>query len=143
MDDESGEEMQLDSEGGIVEVYSDITTNQIWTSNNIYYIGNSIQVQALLVIEPGTTLWLDNECGLFVNNGGTLISAGTPDNPIIYTSVYEEPDWADFYCAIYVEKTASPATKITYNQVEFAEAAITTDNIKLNTPIQIIMSVTI
>lgn len=40
--------------GGTIEITSDITTNQIWTADNTYHIANDINVQALLVIEPGT-----------------------------------------------------------------------------------------
>jgi len=73
---------------------------------------------------------------MFINNGGTLVSAGTPDNPIIYTSDSSEPYSGDYFCAIYIEETASPATRVTYSYIEYAQVAILTDNIRLDTPIQ-------
>jgi hypothetical protein len=130
------EEMQLDdAESTVVEVYSDITTNQIWTANNTYHINDNINVQALLVIEPGTVISFSYDGSLIVNNGGTLISSGTPDNPIIYTSdAYS--GWQDYYCAIEVQETASPATRITYSSIDCAFIGIMTKNIRLDTPIQ-------
>jgi len=131
---EGGESlMELDLP--IVEINSDITTNQIWTPDNIYHITASVNVQALLVIEPGTLMSFGYYGGLIVNNGGTLISSGTPDAPIIYTSDVRH-GWGDYFCAILVEPTASPATRITYNYIECAYVAIWTRDIRLDTPIE-------
>lgn len=110
-----GLELLMDGDPNIIEIYSDITTNQIWTADNIYYVTAYVNVQALLVIEPGTVIYFAWDYGsLFVNNGGTLISVGEPDNPITYTSDIEY-GWGDYYCAIFVEETASPSTRIVYN----------------------------
>jgi len=86
--------------GEIIDINSDITTNQLWTANNIYYVTDYVNVKALLVIEPGTMVIFGYECGLFVNNGGTLISKGTPDKPIIYTCdflYFEYPEYIGYY----------------------------------------------
>ncbi len=88
----------------IIDVGSDITTNQIWTADNIYHIVADISVQALLVIEPGTIVTFAPDVGMFVNNGGVLISAGTPDEPIVYTSDAAYPDYGDYYCAIFIRR---------------------------------------
>jgi len=112
-----GGEMMLDS---VVEISSNITSNTIWTANNTYYIIADINVRALLVIEPGTIIRFASGATMHVNNGGTLISAGTPDNPIVYTSDSAEPGYSDYYCAILIEETASAATKISYNYIEYA-----------------------
>ncbi len=134
---EEGIEVELLAEdSNAILIDTDITTNQIWTANNIYIIPYTVNVQALLVIEPGTEIRCDYD-GLRVNNGGTLISCGTPDKPIVYTSVYLDPPYfMYYYCAIYVEQTASPATRIAYNYVENACMGIVTDNIRLDTPIE-------
>jgi len=150
---DGGGPMLLDGEPNIIEINSDITTNQIWTANNIYWVTAPINVQALLVIEPNTMVIFGYDCGLFVNNGGTLISKGTPDEPIIYTCdflYFEYPEYISYYwyyflyyyedwyyfCPIYIEKTASPATTIMYNFIEGANYGILTDNISLDTPIE-------
>ncbi len=140
--------------GEIIEINSDITTNQLWTANNIYYVTDCVNIQALLVIEPGTMVIFDYDsydCGLFVNNGGTLISKGTPDKPIIYTCdfMYYYPEDIGYYwcwirdgCGpyyfspIYIEETASPATTVTYNFIEGAFVGIATKNISLDHPIE-------
>jgi hypothetical protein len=125
--------IKLDS---IIEVSSDITTNQIWTAGNIYHIATDISVQALLVIEPGTTVMFSSGTSMYVANGGALISTGTPDNPIIYTSDSADPWYGDYYCAIYVDETASSSTKITYSYIEYAEVGICVMNNHLDTPIE-------
>ena len=134
-------------EPNIIEINSDITTNQIWTANNIYHINSLINVTALLVIEPGTVIYFAYQAGLTINNGGTLISKGTPDKPIIYTCDFMYPDygyyfeyleyyqWQYFYPA-YIESTASPATTITYSFVEGAVEGIVINNITLDHPIE-------
>ncbi|MGD0784232.1 MAG: right-handed parallel beta-helix repeat-containing protein [Sedimentisphaerales bacterium] len=134
-------------EPNIIEINSDITTNQIWTANNIYHINSLINVTALLVIEPGTVIYFAYQAGLTINNGGTLISRGTPDKPIIYTCDFMYPDygyyfeyleyyqWQYFYPA-YIDTTASPATTITYSFVEGAMEGIVINNIILDHPIE-------
>lgn len=85
------------SDPNVIEISSDITTNQIWTSDKIYRItGRPVQVQALLIIEPGTMIIFDAMRSLVVNNGGTLISRGMPDKPIIYTCDYIYFDYPDY-----------------------------------------------
>ena len=59
---------------GVINISSDITTNQVWTANNIYHITANVNVRALLVIEPGTIVAFAADKVMFVNNGGTLIS---------------------------------------------------------------------
>jgi hypothetical protein len=131
----------VDSGQSIVEIYDDITINQIWTANNIYHINVPINVQALLVIEPGTQIIFGNDggyydCAIYVNSGGTLISVGTPDNPIIYTSDSASPDFSDYYYSIYIEETASSSTKVTYSYFKYAYAGILIDNNRLDSPIE-------
>jgi len=139
--------MLLDSnEPNIIWVDSDITTNQIWTANNVYYVTALVNVQALLVIEPGTTIVFSYYGALLVNNGGTLISKGTPDALIIYTTDQLYPEWGYYWeyidygscyiCPIYIEQTASPSTTITYNFIEAAQVGILTDNVGLDHPIE-------
>jgi hypothetical protein len=123
-------------DGGVVIVDSDITSNTIWTADNTYHVVANINVQALLVVEPGTVVAFAYDTGMFINNGGTLISCGTPDNPVIYTSDSEYPDYADYYCPIYIEETASSLTKVAYSCIEWAYAGIVILNKKLDTNIE-------
>jgi hypothetical protein len=125
--------IKLDS---VIEVSADITTNQIWTAGNIYHITADISVQALLVIEPGTTVEFAYDTAMFVADGGVLISCGTPDNPIIYTSDSATPDFGDYYCPIYIEETASRSTKVTYSYIEYAYVGIFVINNRLDSPIE-------
>jgi hypothetical protein len=129
-------EFMMDDGPNFIYVDSNITTNQLWTEDNIYVVTDWIDVQALLVIEPNTIVLFEFEGGLLVNNGGTLISAGTPDEPIYYSSIYSEPYIGDYYCAIYIGETASPATTITYSYFEYAAIGILIGNIRLDRPIE-------
>ena len=142
----------LDSEPNIIEINSDITTNQVWDANDVYYItAETVNVQALLVIEPGTTVIFGYQCGMFVNNGGTLISKGTPNEPIIYAPDYmyfSSPDYIGYYwqalasdgsyyySPLHIQETASPATTIRYCMIEGAVAGIVSENIRLVQPIE-------
>lgn len=123
-------------DGDVVVVDSDITSNTIWTANNIYHIVVDINVQALLVIEPGTVVAFAYDKGMFINNGGTLISCGTPDNPVIYTSDSEYLYYDYYFCAIYIEETASDSTKITYSHIECAQFGIVILNKRLDANIE-------
>ncbi|MHB0946140.1 MAG: right-handed parallel beta-helix repeat-containing protein [Sedimentisphaerales bacterium] len=154
--EDGGGQSLMDSEPSIIEINSDITTNQIWTANNVYYVTTPINVQALLVIEPGTIIMFSDadeyyDCALYVNNGGTLISKGTPDKPIVYTCdflYFKEPKEIGCYwqyveasgkysfCPIFIERTASTATTVTYNFIEGGNYGILTDNISLDHPIE-------
>ncbi len=115
-DNSSGQMMETDS---VITISSNITTNQIWTAGNVYHVVTDVNVRALLVIEPGTVVYYGSNGVLRVNNGGTLISCGTPDDPIIYTSDSGEPYFGDYYCAILIEETASPSTKVNYSYIEY------------------------
>jgi hypothetical protein len=124
----------------IIDISSNITTNTIWTSNNIYHILNAIEVNgAMLVIEPGTTVTFaggGSDAGIKVLNGGTLIARGTGDNPILFTSDSSTPDYDDYYYAAYIDETASTATQFTYCIVEWAYSGIALFNIDLDTNIE-------
>ena len=154
--EDGGGQSLMGSEPNIIEINSDITTNQIWTANNVYYVTTPINVQALLVIEPGTIIMFSDadeyyDCALYVNNGGTLISKGTPDKPIVYTCdflYFKEPKEIGCYwqyieasgkysfCPIFIERTASTATTVIYNFIEGGHYGILTDNISLDHPIE-------
>jgi hypothetical protein len=121
---------------GVIDVNSDIISNQIWTADNTYHVVADVNIQAMLVVEPGTVVKFASSGSMSVNNGGTLISVGTPDDPVIYTSDAVEPWFSDYYCPIYIEETASTSTKVIYSYVEYAYAGIVILNKRLDTNIQ-------
>jgi hypothetical protein len=130
---------QMQTGLNVIDISSNITSNTIWTSNNTYHILNPIEVNgAMLVIEPGTTVTFaaGTDAGIKVLNGGTLISRGTPDNPILFTSDSPSPWMDDYYYAAYIDETASTATQITYSIVEWAYSGIALFNIDLDTNIE-------
>ncbi len=117
----------LSKYGSVIDITSDITTNTLWTADNVYHVLTLIDVNnALLVIEPGTMVVFATgiDAAIQIINGGAMISCGTPGNEIIYTSDAAYPNYEDYYCPIYITETASPATQVKYSIVEWAYAGV-------------------
>lgn len=82
-----------------------ITQDTRWTADNIYILRDTVYVlpPAILTIEPGTIVRglqdfycaggdVSNQPGaIFICRGAKIIANGTPDNPIIFTSI-DDPD---------------------------------------------------
>lgn len=91
----------LPVQAAFVELTSDIAQDTRWTRDNVYILRDVIYVlpPAILTIEPGTIVRgiEDTYCeggtagdqpgALFVTRGAKLIANGTPDAPIIFTSI--------------------------------------------------------
>ena len=134
----TGGEVMMSTES-IITVSSDITANTVWDSNNIYHVLAPIDVnEVMLVIEPGTTVTFaaGSSAGIRVLNGGVIISRGTAENPILFTSDASTPAYNDYYCPLYIEETASTATEIAYSIVEYAYAGVTLFNRDLDNNIE-------
>ena len=129
-------EFMIDALLGTIEVASDITSNQIWTADNTYHITGDISIQALLVIEAGTTVTFGPNGTLWVNSGGTLISCGTPANPIKYTADITTSSYQYYWYPVYVEPTASSATKITYSIMKNARVGLFIEDNRLDNPVE-------
>lgn len=75
----------------------ELTADETWTSNNIYFLDGKVIVTdgVTLTIEPGTII-KGNEgqeasaSALIVARGGMLMAEGTADNPIIFTSILDD-----------------------------------------------------
>ena len=73
-----------------------LTEDETWTAENIYILDGKVVVDdgITLTIEPGTIIKGEEgqetlASALVVDQGGTLIADGTPNNPIIFTSVLD------------------------------------------------------
>ena len=78
-------------------VTSNITTNTTWYSDTVYQLGGRIAVEdgATLTIQPGTVIKGEagtgaNATALIIARGGKIMAEGTPQLPIIFTSVADE-----------------------------------------------------
>lgn len=78
-------------------ISQNITTSTTWTSDNVYQLSGRISVTegAILTIEPGTIIKGQDGTGanasvLLISRGSKIIAEGTPDAPIIFTSVADE-----------------------------------------------------
>lgn len=81
----------------VVEVTENITSDETWTSDNIYILADRIAVtnNAVLTIEAGTIIKGEagsgpNATALIIARGSQLIADGTANAPIIFTSVADE-----------------------------------------------------
>jgi hypothetical protein len=80
-----------------IDVVSDITENVVWTTGNTYILRNRVVVQegATLTIEPGVVVKGDlgtggNATHLVISQGARIIAEGTPEAPIVFTSIVDE-----------------------------------------------------
>jgi hypothetical protein len=78
-------------------VTTNIVGNTTWFSDTVYQLGGRITVEngAVLTIQPGTVIKGEagtgaNATALLVARGGTIIAEGTPQLPIIFTSIADE-----------------------------------------------------
>jgi hypothetical protein len=83
-----GDEVCTINKSGLIE------SDENWTSNCIYVLNNKVVVPAgiTLTIEPGTIIKGTSGTGslasaLVVARGGTVLAAGTADQPIVMTSI--------------------------------------------------------
>lgn len=132
--------------GGLAAVTEDVTMHD----RGVPYVigngeaGNQLRVSegAALTIAPGVELQFAKDGGLHVDYGsypgvgrGALIAVGTPDAPIVFTSVAESPMPGDWY-GIYFWNQPDPRDVIAHARVEYAggvsqigSGACTTDGI--------------
>lgn len=81
---------------GIITKNGILTTDETWTSNNIYQLDKHVVIGdgVTLTIEPGTIIkGMEgtelNASALVVARGGTLMAVGTADQPIIFTTILD------------------------------------------------------
>ena len=60
-------------------------TTTTWTANSEIYVVNSITVNGVLAIEPGTVVYLAGGANITVASTGSIQAAGTLDNPVVFT----------------------------------------------------------
>jgi len=96
-DDEENVIPKEQEDSGNIIVNKNITENTIWSNDNVYQLGGRIAVEsgATLTIQPGTIIKGEagtgaNATALLVARGGKLMAEGTPDAPVIFTSVADK-----------------------------------------------------
>jgi hypothetical protein len=97
-DDNNGDD--TDNNDSLVLVTENITSDETWTNDKIYQLGGRIAVTngAKLTIEEGTIIKGEvgtgaNASALIVARGAQIDAEGTPEKPIIFTSVADEIDY--------------------------------------------------
>ncbi|MCF8365081.1 MAG: hypothetical protein K9H16_04830 [Bacteroidales bacterium] len=89
--------MNVVEEITVINVTSNITTDQTWESGKIYILTTRISVEsgATLIIQPGVIVKGEagtgaNATALLIARGGKLMAEGNADSPIIFTSIADE-----------------------------------------------------
>jgi len=87
-----------------VEVNGTVSTNTIWTADNVYIVTGSITIgnNATLTIEPGTSVKFNSNMEIDVASSGfgTIKALGTAEKPILFTSNATNKtkgDWFGFW----------------------------------------------
>ena len=115
-----------ETQSNVVEIDSDITSDETWTSDNIYLVTTTVAVDnsSTLTIEPGTEVRFENDVAFHVESGASLVADGTSDDPISMTATdgNEQQGWWRGV-AIY-----SGNTDNTMNDVEVLHAGSTDMN---------------
>lgn len=77
----------------VVEVGSDIDTLTTWKSKTTYVVTRWFNINAALIIEPGTIIKF--KPGTYINVQGTLSAEGTAESPIVFTSYKDDENGGD------------------------------------------------
>lgn len=95
-DDDDDDPTPTPSTGDKV-ITENITSNTTWKTGNVYQLGSRVTVTdgATLTIEPGVIIKGEagsgaNATALVISRDGKIMANGTPDQPIIFTSVADE-----------------------------------------------------
>lgn len=75
------------------------TLKGVMLADSTYYVSGDVTVlpNDSLLIQPGATIYIVNNSAFYIQ--GTIISGGTKDNPILFTSPTKKPgDWGGFQC---------------------------------------------
>lgn len=88
----------FESDGVGISVQSEtITEDATWHDFDVPYLVSSyLYVQGKLTLDPGVELDMPAGGWVDVNNGGSLQSLGSADDPVIFTSSKESPDAGDW-----------------------------------------------
>lgn len=79
----------------VIEIEDNIDSTTIFETGKVYIMKNFVNVNAQLTIEPGAIVKFAYGAGLFVHTNGRITAEGTADQPIIFTSIYDDAHGGD------------------------------------------------
>src|SRR5690625_4784155 len=92
-----------------------------WQSLDVpYRIAGQTRVSSAVTIEPGAVFEFENESGLELNEGSTLVAAGTETAPILFTGVEKTPG---FWKGIWFYDSRNPNNLLEYVTIEYGGGA--------------------
>jgi len=64
-----------------------------WTAGSAFRVSSSLAVSGNLVIEPGVTVYLDDNVNISIGSTGSIRALGTQASPIVFTRAVSGNDW--------------------------------------------------
>ena len=111
----------IDPVANTEELSSDITSDRTLVSETLYTVTSSIDIEATLTIEPGTTIEFEQGTGFTLpTSTGALVADGTEDEPILFTATSEQAGWWD---GIYVRSSGNALNQLNWVTVEYGGGA--------------------
>lgn len=119
----------------VITVRGNIETDTRWTADNIYVLDTRVTVLegVTLTIDPGTVIKGNTgqqaaSTALLVARGATLMAEGSPELPIIFTSINDPIDPSDIAAGNYASTTNSSQTGLWGGVIVLGNAPISTQN---------------
>lgn len=112
------DQVTVTAESGVVKISNDISTDETWTSDNIYQVTAAIEVNssATLTIEAGTTVEFSANAGIRVySDNAALVANGTETDSVRFTGVEKS---VGFWRGLAIDSN-NPGNKLTYTVVEY------------------------
>ncbi len=87
-----GASPQHDADGELrQDITEDIDDDRTLDADVLYRVTESIDINAMLTIEPGTRLEFERQADFVVRSDGIFVAEGTEADPIVFTGVDQEP----------------------------------------------------
>ncbi|MCF8381656.1 MAG: hypothetical protein K9H49_18930 [Bacteroidales bacterium] len=74
----------------VIQTLTSIDVFTTLDSSKVYIVEEAVQIDAQLIIPPGTVIKFKEDCRLDINYGGSVIAIGTVEKPIVFTSIKDD-----------------------------------------------------
>ena len=89
-----------------------------WKNLGVPYRTETFYIKSAITIEKGTTVMLDDNAYIYVDDDGSIITEGTADEPVVFTSYKSAPSNGDWRY-ISIEDSASAGNEFNYTHFEY------------------------
>ncbi len=106
----------IDPAPDVVEISSDITEDRTLNAETLYRVTSTIDVEAVLTIEPGTRIEFEEGTWFRFRDSAVIIADGTEAEPITFTGTQESPGW---WNGLWIRETDHPDNIINHAVIEY------------------------